>query len=259
MASKLALLKDFVAEVVKKDIYVLLNSHNYARYVINGEGIRVGSSPVTTKRIKDLWEKLANEFKTTKNIWGYGIMNEPNNMADKEQWFNITQAIITGIRTKDSSTAIVVGSNSWSSAERWNEESDNLKNLINPSNNLIFEAHVYFDKDASGQYLASHDEEEASPNTGLERVQPFIDWLKLNNKCGFIDEYSVPSDDDRWKVTLDNFLNHLSKNCTNGTYWSAGPWWGDYPLSIEIKTDSADQNQMAIVERYLKIEKTCSY
>ncbi|HHO56752.1 MAG TPA: glycoside hydrolase family 5 protein, partial [Trueperaceae bacterium] len=173
--------------------------------------------------------------------------------------FNIAQAVINGIRSNDTKTAIVVGGDSWSSAERWQEESDNLKNLIDPNDNLIFEAHVYFDKDASGQYLGSYDDEEASPNTGIERVQPFINWLKNNNKRGFIGEYGVPSDDDRWKVTLDNFLNHLAKNCLSGSYWAAGPWWGDYPLTLEIKDDGADQNQMEIVKKYSKVADSCSY
>ena len=28
-------------------------------------------------------------------------------------------------------------------------------------------------------------------------------------------------------------LNHLKQNCINGTYWTGGPWWGNYILSIE--------------------------
>ena len=252
-------IKDFVTEAAKRDIYVLLDLHNYARYVVKGKEIRIGSSPVTTSHIKDLWAKLAAEFKDYQNIWGYGIMNEAHDMANKTQWFKIAQAVINGIRSNDTKTAIVVGGDSWSSAERWQEESDNLKNLIDPNDNLIFEAHVYFDKDASGQYLGSYDDEEASPNTGVERVQPFIDWLKNNDKRGFIGEYGVPSDDDRWKVTLDNFLNHLAKNCLSGSYWAAGPWWGDYPLTLEIKDDGADQNQMEIVKKYSKVADSCSY
>lgn len=252
-------LKDFVAKAAERDIYILLDLHNYARYVIDGEEVRIGSSLVTRSHIRDLWTKLAEEFKNQKNIWGYGIMNEPANMANKTDWFGIAQEIITGIRTKDSSTAIVVAGDSWSSAERWPEESDNLKNLKDPNNNLIFEAHVYFDNDASGQYLGSYDEEGASPMTGVERVQPFIDWLNRNNLRGFIGEYGIPSDDDRWKLTLDNFLNHLSKNCLNGTYWAAGPWWGDYILTIEIKKDGADQNQMEIVKKYSKVANNCSF
>ncbi len=257
--SELKRLKDFVEEAAKRDIFILLDLHNSARYALNGKEIRIGSSLVTTSHIRDLWTKLAAEFKNHKNIWGYGIMNEPADMANKTHWFGIAQEIITGIRTKDTATAIVVGGDSWSSAERWPEESDNLKNLKDPSNNLIFEAHVYFDKDASGQYLGSYDDEEANPMTGVKRVQPFIDWLKSNNLRGFIGEYGVPNDDDRWKVTLDNFLNHLAKNCLNGTYWAAGPWWGEYPLSLEIKDDGADQNQMAVVKNYSQVVKSCSY
>ena len=36
----------------------------------------------------------------------------------------------------------MVGGNDWSSAERWIEQSDTLKFLKDPANNLAFEAHL---------------------------------------------------------------------------------------------------------------------
>ncbi len=255
-------IKDFVNLAGTKNMVVLLDLHNYARYRLNNVDQIIGSTNVTLNHIKDLWTKLAQEFHSNTAVWGYGIMNEPNNMDSDTHWLNIAQTIIDGIRSVDMDTKIVVGGDSWSSAERWPDESDNLKTLNDPANNLTFEAHVYFDNDASGQYLGSYDDEQASPSTGITRVQPFIDWLNENNFEGFIGEYGVPDDDDRWLVVLDSFLLHLQDNCINGTYWAAGPWWGDgddidhYPLSIEQKNNGADRVQMAVVEKYLSTNCT---
>jgi len=94
---------------------------------------------------------------------GYGLMNEPNNMLDSMPWARIAQASILAIRKYDAKNSIVVGGDSWSSAERWMQYGDNLKYLYDPADNLIFEAHVYFDEDASGTYKKSYEEEKANP------------------------------------------------------------------------------------------------
>lgn len=75
------------------------------------------------------------------------------------------------------------------------ETSDNLKNLKAPSHKLIFEAHVYFDKDNSGTYKNSYDVEETTPFTAVDRVKPFAGWLKANKLKGFLGEYGVPGND----------------------------------------------------------------
>jgi hypothetical protein len=47
-------------------------------------------------------------------------------------------------------------------------------------NNLVYEAHQYFDRDFSGQYVQSYDDSDAHPNIGVERLQPFA--VKRNNE-----------------------------------------------------------------------------
>lgn len=70
-------------------------------------------------------------------------MNEPHDLAPETKWFDMAQASINAIREVDTNTLIMVGGNDWSSAERWIEQSDTLKFLKDPANNLAFEAHVY--------------------------------------------------------------------------------------------------------------------
>ncbi|HET6555920.1 MAG TPA: cellulase family glycosylhydrolase [Prolixibacteraceae bacterium] len=244
-------IKEVVQEVTDRGMYCVLDVHNYGRYKINGTENVIGSTNVTIAHIKDLWTKLAKEFKDETNIWGYGIMNEPHDLLASTPWVKIAQEIINGIRSQDQNTTIVVGGDSWSSAQWWESSSGNLKTLIDPSNKLIFEAHCYFDKDASGQYRFSYDGENATPNTGVERVKPFVDWLNKNKLRGFLGEYSIPDNDPRWLITLDNFLNYLKNNGVNAAYWAGGPWWGKNFMTIEPFDGITDRPQMSIVEKYL--------
>lgn len=111
-------------------------------------------------------------------------------------------------------------------SKKWLDASDTLKHLKDPADNLKFEAHCYFDKDGSGTYKYSYEDEEGTPEKGVELVSSFVAWLKENQLKGFVGEYGIPDNDPRWEVTLDNFLAYLSENGVNGTYWASGPWWG---------------------------------
>ena len=248
-AMELNRMKAFVRAAEERDIKILLDMHNYGRRNFKGTSYTIGSPSLRIDHITDALGRLAEEFKSFTNIWGYGVMNEPHTMPTPSTWFDIAQALIDEIRTIDTKTTIVVGGDSFSSAERWLVASDNLKNLVDPSDNIIFEAHIYFDADASGKYLGSYDEEGCTPDRGIERAEPFVNWLKTNGFRGFIGEYGVPDNDPRWLETLDNMLNYLKNNCINGTYWAAGPWWPTYPLAIEPR-NGQDRPQLPTVIKY---------
>ncbi|WP_187260678.1 cellulase family glycosylhydrolase [Pontibacter beigongshangensis] len=254
---ELARMRTFLADARARGVWVLLDMHNYGRRRINGVEFIIGNPELPVATVADAWAKLANEFRNDENIWGYGIMNEPHGMLASTPWFNIAQAIITSIRSIDTQTTIVVGGDSWSSAARWPAASDNLKNLQDPSDNLIFEAHVYFDDDASGKYDQTYDGEQANPTIGIARTAPFVRWLRENGLRGFVGEYGVPDDDERWLVALDNMLAYLRDNCINGTYWAAGPWWNTYKLAVE-PIGGVDRPQMAILEKYTAAKTQCT-
>ncbi|WP_295771624.1 glycoside hydrolase family 5 protein [uncultured Mucilaginibacter sp.] len=249
--NKLVKVIDVAAE---KGMLVIPDMHNYCRRMINGELTLINTKGVTIDMVADAWKKLAVKLKDKKNIWGYGIMNEPHDMPDSTAWFNIAQAIITQIRTVDQKHPIVVGGDNWSSAAKWQNGSDHLKNLKDPANNLVFEAHLYFDNDGSGTYKVSYEDEKATPQTGVERAQPFVNWLQKNKLKGFIGEYGAPDDDERWLVTLDNFLKYIQANGVNGTYWAAGHRWGDYKLAVQ-PINGKDRPQMKVLTKYTFVKK----
>ncbi|HAH53795.1 MAG TPA: glycosyl hydrolase family 5 [Flavobacterium sp.] len=255
-APELLRIKNFLLLAQNRNMNVIIDLHNYCRYNINGIDRIIGSNDLSIDNIKNLWTKLALELNTYTNIWGYGIMNEPHDLLVNATWFNIAQEIINGIRINDVTTRIIVGGDSYSSAARWIQYSDNLKNLSDPSNKLTFEAHVYFDNDASGSYDSNYDNEGAYPNIGVDRATPFVNWLLINNLNGFIGEYGIPANDNRWLVVLNNFLSYLKANCINGTYWAGGPWWGNYILSIEPEL-GVDKPQMSTLLNHLNTNSNC--
>jgi endoglucanase len=246
----------FVDEASKRGMLVILDMHNYGRRKIGGSDVIIGSTALTVNNFADVWQKLARAFSNKKNVIGYGIMNEPHDMLKSTPWAVIAQQAISAIRKVDKQKTIYVGGDMYSSAQWWVSHNDNLKNLKDPSDNLIFEAHIYFDKNGSGKYNSSYIEEEAHALIGVERVRPFVNWVKENNLHGFIGEYGIPSDDVRWLPVLDNFLTYLQENCINGTYWAGGPWWGDYNLSVEPK-GTEEKRQMLVLQQYVHLEPGC--
>ena len=166
-------------------------------------------------------------------------MNEPHDTNGT--WAATAQAGLDGVRSSDATHLVLVPGDAWSGAWSWKQNNDNLL-LKDPSNNLMYEAHQYFDRDSSGTYNQSYDASGAYPMIGADRVQPFIDWLKTNKLRGIITEYGVPNNDPRWQVVLDNFLNKLDSAGIGGTYWAGGSWWGDYALSSEPTEEQDDKN-----------------
>lgn len=239
-----------LAEAEKRGLHVILDMHNYGRRKVGTKNYIIGDS-VTIEHLADCWGRIARAFGSCKSLYGYGLMNEPHDMLPSTPWPRIAQGAIFEIRKHDMETPVMVGGTSWSSADRWQQESADLKNLYDPGDNLIFEAHVYFDSDASGTYKRPYDEEGANPYIGVERLRPFVQWLKANDFRGFIGEYGIPADDERWQVCLDHFLDYLSRQGINGTYWAAGRQWGKYPLSVQPTDDyRTDKPQMKILTKY---------
>jgi endoglucanase len=235
---------------------VMIDMHNYARYPYNGSVIDAGTA--TTANYQDVWTKIASHYMNETTIWGYDIMHEPNTLGGAN-WQNMAQAAITGIRSVDNKHVIVIEGDNWSHGNTWVKYNDGLKNLTDPQNNLVYEAHQYFDKNGSGTYSnTTVAGNSANANTGVTLITPFVNWLISNNKRGIVGEYGIPNNSDtaNWNTLLTNFLSYLQTNCVGGTYWAGGPAWGTYILSCE-PTGSVDRPQMAVLSKYTDLGPGC--
>jgi endoglucanase len=235
---------EFLDAAVDRGMKVVIDLHNYGRY----DGHTIGSAAVPIAAFKDFWIRLADALKGNPAIWGLGLMNEPHDMGSASVWPSAAQAAVDGIRSTGNGQTIIVAGDNWAGAWSWKQANANLK-VSDPLHRVVYEAHQYFDRGSDGVY-GSYDQEQAYPTVGVDRVQPFLDWLHENNLRGFIGEYGVPDNDPRWLAVLDNFLRVLAANDIPSAYWAGGSWWGNYSLAIEPRSGS-DRPQMDILERYV--------
>lgn len=242
--SYLNMTKEFVAAAAERGMEVVLDAHNYGRYYNN----TIGSAAVPYASFKNFWTKMATEFNGKAGVYGYDIMNEPHDMGGPNVWPTAAQAAVDGIRSVDKATKIIVEGDQWAGAQNWLNVNENL--VINdPSNKIIYQAHLYFDRNASGTYAGTYDQEGAYPMIGVDRLQPFISWLDKHNAQGYVGEYGVQDNDPRWLTVLDNFQAELVKENISGTYFAGGPWWGDTSMAVD-PSNGQDRPQMSILAKY---------
>ncbi|MEZ0213368.1 MAG: M10 family metallopeptidase C-terminal domain-containing protein, partial [Xanthobacteraceae bacterium] len=141
-----------------------------------------------------------------------------------------------------------VAGNNWSGAQSWTAWNDDM-NIVDPSDKIIYEAHLYFDANHDGAY-GSYTAEGANVFTGIEGMVNFVDWLDETGNQGFVGEFGVPSDDPRWIPVMSNFLSLLETAGISSTVWGGGPWWGDYDLSVE-PVNGQDSPQMRLIADFL--------
>lgn len=249
-AFQLKEMKRVVAFCESRGIKVILGMHNFGRYRINNRDIVIGSPYVTRADYNDVWKRLAKEFKGFKNIYGFDIMNEPHHMG-AYSWSETAQQVIMAIRSVDARNAIIVPGENYSNPDTWVKYNDGLRKLKDPSDNLIFDAHCYFDRDYTGKYLLPYELNQVDEYVGVRRIKPFVDWLEKNNLKGMVGEFGVPGNDPRWLKALDVFMRYISDLGMNGCYWAAGPLWSDdYALSVNPIADNIDKPQMKILKQY---------
>ena len=275
-AGYLATLDGIVAAANTAGVSIILDMHNYCRYPYNGPVINTGGGP-TIAQYAYTWKLLAAHFAGQTAVYGYDIMNEPNNLGTASgggtnYWFPMAQAAIDSIRKVDQTHTIIVEGDYWAHGDKWLTynaiANNNMKNLVDPQNKLVFEAHQYFDSNGSGTYSSSSfSGNGANVNTGVTLITPFVTWLQTNNLKGYVGEYGIPnnspSDQANWNSLLNNFLAYLQTNCVMGTYWAGGPGWAypNYVIGIDpnnIATTPVDAPQMPVVQNYTTLAASCN-
>ncbi len=227
---------------------VILDAHNFGGYGSN----KLGDGTLTDGEFANLWQQLSSTFAGNPGIGGYDLMNEPSGMPNAQAWPQAAQAAITAIRTVDLNTPIYVEGDDFSAAGSWSQNNPTLASLVDPSNNLIFSAHLYLDNDGSGTHYDWTQQAAQGDTTqlGVQRLQNFVSWLQANNLKGDIGELGTADDNTSWLVSLDNTLALAQASNLQVTYWAGGPAVGSYPLSTEPAGDGTPASQMAILDRY---------
>ena len=260
-------IKAFVAKCKTKDIKVILDVHNYARFInstANGGATLTLGTNLATSSFIDLWVKLSNEFKNETTIYGYGLMNEPHSLQplsgtgsreEAKVWEKISQEVVTAIRNNDDKQKILVAGFQYSSAKRWAINHPNSW-ISDPLNNFEYEAHFYFDENNSGEYINNYATINAAAITSgysnlkeraVDELSNFTNWLKYKNVKGFIGEIGWPSTSD-FNVVGEACYELLNINKIGATYWATGERWGaTYQLSAYTGTPLIVSNLQATV------------
>ncbi|WP_213881898.1 glycoside hydrolase family 5 protein [Pseudomonas sp. dw_358] len=198
---------------------VLLDMHNYYVRKIDGVDYDIGTGRVPIDAWVDGWERLVQRVKGHPAVWAYGLMNEP--MGTSGRWAEGAQRCVDVLRRIDPDTPIAIAGDQFSSALFWHEA--NAGHLPLRGDNLIYEAHLYLDGDASGRYTNRH--EAIAADTGIRRAQPFVNWLKTWGLKGFIGECGVPADMPAAMVAMERLLEYATANRVPVFYWAGGSHW----------------------------------
>ncbi len=249
--AQLALLTQSLDFAHKHGVKVVLDMHNYYRYYRQP----IGSETVSIQSFANTWKRIALKVGKHPALSGYGLMNEPNT---KGLWPQAALAAAKEIRKVDRTNWVYVAGDRFSSAWHWPQSNTQLIAdpwMRDPNNNLIFEAHMYLDRDTSGMYVDKT--ETFAPELGINRAKPFVDWLTANNLRGFIGEMGVPNYAPDAIVAMDNLLGYLRENCVPLTYWAGGPWWGNYILALDV-AGGAEQPQLAVLRKHAATPNSCA-
>lgn len=247
-SAELKRIDQVVDYLTARNAYVILDPHNYAQYW----GKRIGSG-TTKEMLADFWKKVASRYAGNDRVM-LGLMNEPFSLPG-ETWLEAANASIAAIRSTPAKNLILVPGVAWSGAHSWNSTSYGTPNAVtmlqikDPANNYAFEVHQYFDKDSSGTTADCGTNEKV----GALRVAAFTTWLRQNGKKGLLGEFGATGSDVCSKVVY-NLLDYLRNNSDvwlGWTYWSTGPWLGNYMFNLSAVSNPAKPNQIDTLKQFL--------
>lgn len=167
---------------------------------------------------------------------------------DQDLVLKLNQAAIDGIRAAGATSQyIFVEGNSYTGAWTWTDVNDNLKDLTDPQDMIVYEMHQYLDSDGSGT-----SETCVSTTIGKERVTAATKWLQDNKKVGVLGEFAGGVN-DQCKTAITGMLDYLGDNSDvwlGAMWWAAGPWWGDYIFSLEPTSGTAYKGMLSTLKPY---------
>lgn len=245
--SYLGRLDDVVTYATSKGASVILNPQNFARYY----GATIGSSSVPNAVFADFWGKVAAKYASNARVM-FNLVNEPHDMPT-EQWVSAANAAIASIRGAGATNVIIVPGNGWTGGASWYSSDYGtpnavaLLNVTDPGNNVLFEAHQYFDSDASGTTDVC-----MTSTIGSTRLTPFVKWLRDNGKKGFLGEFAGANNSTCVAAVKDmlDFVNASADVLMGWQWWGGGPWWGNYMFALD-PSGTIDQPQMTLIAPYL--------
>ncbi len=246
-SAELQRLTSVVQYATGKGLYVILDVHNYGYY----RQQVIGSVAVPVTALASLWQQLADSYKSNGKV-GFGLMNEPKGLPT-ETWLDAANQAIAAIRQTGAQNTVYVPGNAWTGAHSWASTSYGtsnataMRNIVDPANNYVYELHQYLDSNYSGTHPECKNE-----SIGVTTLTGVTNWLRQNNKKGFLGEFGAGSD-PTCLAALEAMLKYMDDNrdvWVGWTYWAAGAWPPSYFTSVQ-PVNGQDRPQMAVLLRHL--------
>lgn len=221
---------------------VVLDPHNYARY----HGQLIGSKSVPVASFVDFWSRLSLVFKADQAVM-FGLMNEPHGISAVD-WIDAANAAIDGIRRNSAQNLILVPGTAWTGAHSWFDEwygganASAFGKLRDPADRTAIEFHQYFDKDFSGTNRDCTKGAEA-----VAAVARLSQWLRENDKLGFLGEFGVASD-PACIASAKSMVANVEQNADiwlGWAYWAAGDLWPQNEMLNIQPFNGKDRPQLA--------------
>ena len=171
---------------------------------------------------------------------------------DQTLVLDLNQAAINGIRAAGATSQyIFVEGNSYSGAWTWVSVNDNLKDLTDSEDKIVYEMHQYLDSDGSGTSDVC-----VNSTIGKARIESATNWLRENGKIGILGEFAGGAN-SVCQEAIEGMLEYMGSNTDvwkGAMWWAAGPCeysnfftsplyepvtnlphtgWGDYIFSFE--------------------------
>lgn len=224
-----------------------------------GAEYKVGDGTLTTAHVADLWDKISEEYKNDDRVLAYDLMNEPYDMTVNMTPSNykttatatlMFQACVDAIRANSDTKACIVELDDFANLHRFTENLGSNPDpwITDPENNIIYSAHYYFDSDHSGTFTSGwydnalkrmHDE-----------VLPFMEWCKAKGVTGYVGEFGVPSDDDRWLAVVYQFLKYCDDYQLWTTAWAMGPQYSSITTLQPTSNYTVDRHWMSVLASF---------
>lgn len=218
----------------------------------NSGRFRMMEEPIYRDAFLETWRQIAKRFKGNPVIYGYDLVNEPDQRGPaKFDWLELQFDAARAIREIDQETPIVVSGNRWSSPVAFGQM------VPLPLKNIIYQVHMYEPGDYTHQGVGNKLYGDTYPKESwdyrergwsrekLEQaMKPVIDFQKKYDSKILIGEFSVTI----WAPGAANYLEDVisifEKHGWDWTYHAFREWPGwsvehaGVPNNIQPAADS---------------------